>query len=355
MRLLGSQGGSPGFGKEVDEVFAGFEASCQAKISPARMRNVRRWLERIPPGEREEAIRILWFKVDEVDRRANHLHMTLLRALGAEKIRENQDHAAPVGEETAEDIERRLEELDRAIGHSKRTIEAGAHLLETRWPKIVRTHGDPLGHPPLPPVVPISLEFGSAPEPLSAEDLQEVRVRISRERRGLGSPSKRVGPPRNAVERWLASRYYRKKLGPLSQEFIDFEAELSTDIESAEYARRVFEWLMAMSGEDRAHALDLAKKRTDFRPEVASRVAAVLLILDTANRWEATIHQLETELAKCAPETKETAILGADLTAAEFHYEAVMEDLDLRARFLSAEHLAFVDEWSVLCRRYGEL
>jgi len=361
MRSRASPAELPSLGKEVDEVFADFLSACCDGIDPHRVSRIRGWLDNIPPEDRIEALRLLWFKIDEVDRRVNHMVMTILRSLGVEKvqeIRERLEDPDVAAEERAreeksiEEIENDIESLDRVIGHAKRTIESGALGLETRWPAIVAKYGDPLGNARLPPVPPISFEFGSATNNPDGT-FEEVRASISRRESGSEQSVPRRLGQRKFVERWLAKRYYGKRLGALGEEFIEFENWLSIDVVSAEYARRVFEWLMQIGEEDRERAFALARTRAGYSRHKSALIGTLIQLLMTANQWEVSIHRLKADLEKTAPETRDAAELGADLTEAEVHYESVLEVLEQQGGEISKEQLSLVEDWAALSLRYA--
>jgi len=240
-------------GKEIDEAFAAFNASCWAQLSPLIFSRIRGWLGKMERKERMEALQLVWFKLDEVDRRLNHLDLTVLRSIGLEKMLEARERlqdpglacsgrADPDGD--LKEIKSQVDRLDYAIALAEKTLALGSQAVEKRWPYFLKRYGDPLRHPKVPSLRPISFEFGSTAN--SQYDIFERAKQIvsAPEARHLHPPLRLVAK-RNLVERWLATRYYKKRLGSVAADFVAFETECSFHLNSADYARRVFEWLRA--------------------------------------------------------------------------------------------------------------
>lgn len=332
-------------GRDMARAHARFIALCKGgghKVAPG---SVLEWLKSIYPSEREEALRLLWFRLDEVDRRNSYVDLLAYQAQGLERLVAEQEKLRsshlPIHERWATQIEMRktkdvLDRLDPILERVRLGIEDTKEEFVRRWPAIVQQYGDPLAIPAMQVPQPRPLEFQpSNSDPNIAFD--RVRKAISELEANEGHTATKPHVSSRASSARL--EHYRAVLGgECGEAFADLEQAGVDSPRVADYARRLLPWLVTLAADDRAAGFRLSAllhNKANLR-----RSADRLLVRD---------HELARVEEKAKDDHKVS--VAEELSSGR---EGSHQASEILREALREIELTLQREWSEFIARYGE-
>lgn len=245
--------------------YSRFIALCARRGHKVDSESAFEWLKSIYPADREEALRLLWFRLDETDRRNAYIDLLAYQAQGLERLVTGQQKLINPGirlhQRWATHIEMTktknvLDKLDLMIERARLGIEDTKEEFALRWPAIVRQYGDPLATRPfkLPPPRPLLFGTSEAADPRIAFD--QARKALAELKADTGQVAEPYISRRADAAR--LKRYRSVLSGECGEAFADLE-QLGVDSPRiAAYATRLLEWLLTLEADDRAAGFRLS-------------------------------------------------------------------------------------------------